>query len=361
MARGGGGSHSGGGFSGGSRSSGRSGGGFSGSSHSRSGGGGSFGGRGSSFRGSGSHGGGYRPGPSHGPGPSYRPGPPHGPGYYGAPPRHHRSGTTVGGGCGCSTAFSVIVFVIILMVVLFNISGISCVSCGSVVKSTEKRDKLDSGYVEEVYPCYTDGIGWIGSNSSKLTNSMDSFYDKTGVQPYLVLVPYGEVELNADAEEAYLNALYESIFTDEGHFLVAYFACDGDSSYVMDGDFRYITGNSTRTVMDDEAMRIFESYLMKNYNNTDLSVEQLFANSFKESGKAIMRGPLHMRYVILIIAGMIAAVVIVVLLINWWKKRKAQKNKEAEDLEKILSTPLETFGDKELDGLKDKYGDNDQK
>lgn len=354
MARGGGGSHSGGGFSGGSRSSGRSGGGFSGGG-SRSGGGGSFGGR-SSF-GGGSYrsrpsGGGYRPAPPLS-GRGYRPGPP--PGYHGAPPRHYRSGTRVGGGCGCSSALVTLIFMIVILSIIFSFSGVSCAGGKS---STVKRDKLESGYVEALYPCYDDGIGWIGSGN-KLTKGMDYFYDKTGVQPYLVLVPYGTVELEAAAEEEYLNNYYDSTFTDEGHFLVAYFACQGDSPSVMDGDFRYITGNSTRTVMDDEALEIFLSYLKKNYNNTSLSVEQLFANSFKESGKAIMKGPIHMRYVVMIIVGMIAAVVIVILLINWWKKRKAQKNKEAEDLEKILSTPLETFGEKELDGLKDKYDDKE--
>ena len=351
MSRGGGGSHSGGGFSGGSRSGGRAGGGFSGGSSSRSGFGGSFGGRGghNSFSG-----GMHTPPPS--PGRGYRPGPPPGPMYYGAPPRHYRSGRSVARGCGCSTVFTTFVIIVIMLAVLLSFSGASC--SGSLEKSTIKRDKLEKGYVEEVYPCYEDGIGWLSGGSSKLTKAMDSFYDKTGVQPYLLLVPYGEVELTPEAEDAYLNAFYERTFTDEGHFLVAYFACPEDASYKMDGDFRYITGNSTRTVMDDEAMRIFESYLMKNYNNTDLSVTQLFANSFRESGKAIMRGPIHKRYVVLIIIGMIAAVVIVILLINWWKKRKAQKNKEAEDLEKILSTPLETFGDKDLDGLKDKYDDN---
>ena len=364
MSRGGGGSHSGGGFSGGGHSGGRAGGGFS-SGGSRSGGGGSFGGRGgSSFGGFG--GGSFRSSPP--PRRSYGPGPhvPPPPGYYGAPPRHVRSSAPVGRGCGCGTALWTIIIFVFIVYFVMRMAG--SFTPGSVTKSSEKRDKLESGYVEAVYPCYDDQIGWIGSGSNKLTKAMDSFYDKTGVQPYLVLVPYGTVEVSGpydsdyinrlyEAEDEYLNKLYESIFTDEGHFLVAYFACDHDASYTMDGDFRYITGNSTRTVMDDEALDIFKSYLMKNYNDTSLSVEELFANSFKESGRAIMKGPVHVRYVVLIICGMIAVIIIICLLISWWKKRKAQKNKEAEDLEKILSTPLETFGDKDLDDLKDKYDD----
>ena len=68
-----------------------------------------------------------------------------------------------------------------------------------------------------------------------------------------------------------------------------------------------------------------------------------------------MAGPIHMRYVVIIVVAIIAVVVVVALLFKWWKAKKAQKNKEAEDLEKILNTPLETFGNKEVDDLKDKY------
>ena len=49
--------------------------------------------------------------------------------------------------------------------------------------------------------------------------------------------------------------------------------------------------------------------------------------------------------------------VIVAMLIKWWKARKAQKNKEQEDLERMLDKPLETFGTDPVDELKDKYDD----
>lgn len=59
---------------------------------------------------------------------------------------------------------------------------------------------------------------------------------------------------------------------------------------------------------------------------------------------------------VVIICG--AAIIIVMIAFKWWKKKVAQKNKEQEDLEKVLSTPLETFGSP-LSDLEKKYDDND--
>ena len=64
---------------------------------------------------------------------------------------------------------------------------------------------------------------------SQLESGMRQFYQETGVQPYLYLLPNGSVtsttELTAMAEE-----LYPQLFTDEGHFLLVF--CDnGAGSY----------------------------------------------------------------------------------------------------------------------------------
>ena len=60
---------------------------------------------------------------------------------------------------------------------------------------------------------------------------------------------------------------------------------------------------------------------------------------------------------VLIIAA--AVVIVVCILFSWWKKRTAQKNKEQEDLERTLKTPLETFGSTPMDDLKAKYDNQD--
>ena len=99
---------------------------------------------------------------------------------------------------------------------------------------------------------------------------------------------------------------------------------------------------------------IAKDQTIKGYHDVD----ELFARTFSSAGKSIMKGPVHMRYVVIIIVAIIAVVIIVMLLFKWWKARTAQKNKEQEDLERMLDKPLETFGTDPIDDLKDKYDDN---
>lgn len=327
MARGGGG----GGHSGGGSHSdgGRSGGG--GRSHSSGG----FGG--SSYRGG-------------GPGPHYY----GGPGY--PPPRRpvrYRRNT----GCGCGSVFSTIFVFIIIAVVLMSMLPSACaVSCaGSVTRSTEKREKIDRKYVDYMNEWYDDDLGWFGRHNNELIDGLETFYEETGIQPYIALVEYGKCEMTAEAEEAYAENLYEETFSDEGHLLFVYFACENDRQDLMDGDWYYICGYDTETVMDSEAKEILESYFRYFYDDTSLDVDELFANTFAKSGKEIMSGPIYMRTVVIVIVAIVAVVIIVIVLTKWWKARTKRKNKEQEDLEKMLSKPLETFGSDPVDDLKNKY------
>ena len=63
--------------------------------------------------------------------------------------------------------------------------------------------------------------------------------------------------------------------------------------------------------------------------------------------------------IIIIIIVAVALIIVVNVLFKWWKKRTAQKNKEQEDLERTLNTPLETFGTTPMDDLKAKYDNQD--
>lgn len=356
MARGGGGGGRSGGHissGGGSRSSGHIGGG---------GGRGSYGGSHSSR---GSYGGGpvhvggshhYAPPPP--PRPGYRPGPNP---YYGRPVRYR--GSRRGGGCSTSIATFIVLFIIIIAV-FANMGRLTIIGCygfgsssGDIVKSTEKREKFEQPasfkYNSE---WYTDELGWIGRNNRKLIDGLEVFYKKTGVQPYLMLVEYGNVPLNAADEEQFVNDMYDRLFPgDEGHLLFCYFACENDSPYVMDGECEFVVGKAAGTVIDEEAKDILVSRYQYYYNDTSLDVDELFAKTFSDAGREIMSGPMRMRYVVMVIVGIVAVVVIVIILVNWWKARTKQKNKEQEDLERMLNKPLETFGDTTINDLKDKY------
>ncbi len=354
MARGGGGGgHSGGSF-GGSHSGGSLGGGGRSSSFG--------GGRSSSF------GGGFSSGPSHhssyygGSRGSYYgrptpPPPPPGPGYYGRPPRRVYHGSRSSSPCSCIFAFLIVAMV--LLGGLFTAIGDSLGSNGTT-RSTEKREKMDTSSTTYSNTWFIDELGWLG-RGSELRDGLESFYKKTGVQPLVYLAEYkSDYDFNNyDYMFAKAEALYKELFgSDEGHLLFVYYACENDYPSLMDGMAYYVCGKQTEVVMDENAKDILKSsYDHYYYGDTSISVEEMLAKTFTRAGKEIMRGPIRIRYVVIIVVSVVGVIVVISLLFKWWKARKAQKNKEAEDLEKILSKPLDTFGKSDVDDLKDKYKD----
>ena len=358
MARGGGG----GGHSGGGSFGGHSGGssfGHSGGGRSSSFGGGRSsgfgGGHSSSYHSSGYHGGYYgRPTPP----------PPHG-GYYGRPtpppPRRYHSSRRSSSSVGCFVALFIFFIIFGIFGGMINACSVAAgnVACSAsgLTNSTEKREKMSTANTTYCNEWFYDEAGWFGRGNT-LVKGLESFYQKTGVQPFVYLYEYDGTNTWNSEQLAYEKSeeLYNKKFgADEGHLLFVYFKCPNDYPDVMDGNFYYICGKQTEVVMDENAKDILESRYWYNYDNTSLSVEELFGNTFKQAGKAIMSGPIRMRTVVLIIVGVVGVIVITSIGFKWWKARKAQKNKENEDLEKILSTPLETFGSSEVDDLKEKY------
>ena len=312
------------------------------------------GGRSSSFGGgrSSSFGGGFSSGPSHHS--SYYGGSRSS--YYGRPTRRVYYGSRGSSPCGCMFGF--LIFAMIFIGGLFSALGGSLGS--NITKSNEKREKMDTSNTTYSNTWFVDELGWLG-RGSKLRDGLESFYKKTGVQPLVYLAEYKEdYDINNDtymfnkAEE-----LYKELFgSDEGHLLFVYYACKDDYPSLMDGQVELICGKQTNIVMDENALDILESsYNYYYYGDTTISVEEMLAKTFTKAGKEIMKGPIRVRYVVIIIVSVVGAIVVISLLFKWWKARKAQKNKEAEDLERILSKPLETFGKSDVDDLKDKYKD----
>lgn len=313
VAGGFGGGHSSGGFSGGGRSSG----GFSSSGSSSS----------------------YRP-PR--PGPHYHSG-----GYgYGYGYRHSSSISWV----------SILVFFIIIMLIVIPIIQDNSVK---VPKNTTQRVALNGAVSKTDW--YEDDIGWITSKNT-LISGLEDFYKKTGVQPYVLFVPYSAEywngnDINATKADAYLEKVYSEKFTDEAHFIFAYFQCKNDSKSEMDGEFRYLSGYSADTIMDNEAISILWGYFEKNYYNTSLSIEKMISNTFSETAESIMSKPTNGWDFAIIL---IIAIVIILIIVFVYKmvKSKHQREKEKEEFtEKILEKPLETFGT-DTSELEKKYEEN---
>ena len=320
---GGGGGFSGGGFSGGFSGGGRSSGGFSGGGRSGGFSGGPMGGFG-----------GPRP---------IRTGPiiiNNAPRYGGGgnSPRQPRKQDT-GRGTVIATICIVLVMLVLFSVIMGAVSG-----GGDIQRSSYQREKLPASAVTET-AYYTDEGGWF-SNRSELESGMKAFYRETGVQPYLYLLPNGATTSTTELT-AYAEELYPQLFTDEGHFLLVF--CDDDRGSYNCG---YVVGSQAKTVMDDEAVAILADYLDRYYNDYSISEEEIFSNAFEDTGERIMtvtKSPLPT------VAVCIAVVVVAALVFVTLKKHREQREREQKRAEEILKTPLEKFGDKDVEDLAKKY------
>ena len=263
-------------------------------------------------------------------------------GYYGPPGYHNTS--------------LIVYLVIIIMLIVLPAISMSSRESNNVPKNTKQREPL-SGVVSKT-DWYEDNIGWI-SSKNVLISGLEDFYNKTGVQPYVLFVPYSKTywngsTLNATKADEYLESVYSNKFKDEAHFIFAYFECELDSRNEMDGEFRYLSGYSADTIMDNEAISILWGYFEKNYYDTSLTIEEMISNTFSETAESIMSAPTN-GWDFAKVAIVIIGIVVVVIIIYRILKQKAKREKEKEEYTKeILDKPLETFGEDTSD-LEDKY------
>ncbi|WP_294562587.1 hypothetical protein [uncultured Traorella sp.] len=269
-------------------------------------------------------------------------------------PRYYRSGGSV---FGAILAIIILGFVFVSLFGGLIFGGIAH-SSSDVPDNTTQREPL-VGVVNKT-DWYEDELGWI-RNRNVLIDGLEDFYADTGIQPYVVMINYSDDYWNgssfdATAADNYLETLYEERFTDEGHFIFAYFSCLNDSEYEMEGEFRYLSGYAADSIMDNEAISILWGNFEKNYYDTSLSIEEMIGDTFKDTGESIMSRPTNGWDVmkIVVIAG---GAVLIVFIIYKIIKSKHQREKEKEEYTKeILDKPLETFGTDTSD-LEEKYGE----
>ena len=114
-------------------------------------------------------------------------------------------------------------------------------------------------------------------------------------------------------------------------------------------------GSQAKTVMDDEAIGILADYLDRYYSDRSVSEEEIFSLAFERTGERIMTVT---RSPVVPVAVCIAVVVVAVLVFITLKKRREQREREQKRAEEILKTPLEKFGDQEVEDLAKKYEDD---
>lgn len=276
--------------------------------------------------------------------------------YYGGSPYYYGSGY----GSGPSNVFGVIVFIIVFFMIIMATNGIFNKS-SNIPKNKTERIPLN-GVVSKT-DWYEDNIGWVSSKNTMISG-LEDFYKKTGIQPYILFVPYSEKywkgnDIQETKVNEYLEKIYKEKFKDEGHFIFAYFQCKSDSKSEMDGEFRYLSGYSADTIMDNEAISILWGHFEKNYYNTSLSLEKMISNTFSETAKSIMSKPTNGWDFFIILIIVVLAIIVIIFIYKMIKNKHQREKEKQEYTEKILEKPLETFGNETTDTseLEKKYED----
>ncbi len=275
-----------------------------------------------------------------------------------APVRRRRSGAMI----GCGTLIVLVIVIAIILAIFTAMTSsrptdtdLSYSASSEITRSTTERTRLSGTNWSN--DCYTDELGWI-SNSATLTNGLRTFYDETGVLPYLYLTDNvnGNTMPAISDVQSFAETQYDKLFSDEAHFLLVFVESTDLERTGENFVAGYAVGHQARTVMDDEAIDILADYIKAYYYQDGLSDEQYFANAFSEAGTSMMT-VYHSPWIKVAIIFIVAAGAIVVLLIaRSIYQKKAQREKEkAEETERILNTPLEKYGASGQDDLAAKY------
>lgn len=248
-----------------------------------------------------------------------------------------------------------------MLLIFWIIGSVLTVAFANSSSNSSSNKKINhdkfKGSVDSQYGYYIDTSADYGlepfidsTNEAALNSGFKSFYDKTGVFPVLYVIE------SVDNPNKYTDELYSQLFKSEGNLLILYVA-------ELD-DYFFAAGHDIGEVIDEESLNLICDKVNANWNAYNGDLAKIFGEGMKNAGKQIMAesseqimAKSNFRVIMVTLIIGLVVIIVVLILFTWWKKRVAQKNKEQEDLEKILSTPLETFGTTPIQDLAAKYDD----
>lgn len=266
--------------------------------------------------------------------------PPQMPPQYGAPRRK-------------SSGMSWIWIVLLVVIVMFALGMCGCSHSDSessaVAENRYNREKIQNS-VAFSPDCIVDELGFF-ENPSKTGQQLKSFYDKTGIQPYIVIEDYNP-SLRDDAQkEEFAKEYYDKYINNEDTFLYLYFA-DQDPDSI--GYMSTVNGKNIEAVMDKQAVDTFWNYLDQEWTSGK-ETDEMFVDVFNKTADRIMTKSTTSNDVAmrgLLIGGIVVVAGAVILLVVLKQKREREK---AEETRRILETPLKT-DDPDDDDLVNRYG-----
>ena len=230
---------------------------------------------------------------------------------------------------------------------LFFIAAILLV-LGIVISAATKRDGFEKyelkGTVDAGY-AYDDGFTYNGGRTEA---ACKEFYETVGIPLYFYTV--GEYDKDVSTCDIYTAALYDSLFDDENHVMIAYYNNVDWWSWQYGANASEYMGDSEINDLIDEIYYYWDDSSLSNdavlAKGITSYMDELTSDEGGVSGLAVL----------LCIAGVIVLIVGIYQFINYGSDAKKYEE-EAKKLQRelILSKPLETFGNQEVEDLKDKY------
>lgn len=258
---------------------------------------------------------------------------------------HYRSSSSA----GCSSVAAFFIVMIIVLAAMASQGGFGGKS-GSNQKLNKPKytgtvDSSNGYYIDDSDP--TQGGFITNENESALNGGFKEFYNKTGVFPFLYIIENTPSKSEYSEHATYQDKLYEELFDSEGNLLILYIA--------EEDDYYFAAGYDIGSVIDDSAIDIICDRVNSYWSTGDLG--KAFGYGLRDASKNIMAKS-NGRVIGITIVVALALIVIIAIAFKWWKAKIAQKNKEQEDLERTLNTPLESFGSTPIDDLSKKYDDD---
>ena len=242
---------------------------------------------------------------------------------------------------GC---LSVILIILAIILAFTTIAGFNSAKNAKNRVKLDKKVSVDIGYLN-------DQLGWIDKKST-VERGMKSFYDQTGVMPYLIITDKlsGTNPESSSATASYTESVYKQLFgSDDTHFLVLWYQENGSDDYA----FMYC-GAAANGVVDADARDVVMNYFNR-YYTSDYDDNQYFAKVFEDSAEEIMKQSDSGWKSTL---GMLILVIAVLIVMNIIDYKNTMKIKKQEAAAKILNANIENPGWKdEAENLSEKYTD----
>lgn len=210
------------------------------------------------------------------------------------------------------------------------------------------REKLTGTIYAE--NCIEDQLQWF-EDENETEKELKSFFDETGVQPYIYLKKYdASLKTDADKEEWAVD-WYQNNITNDYTFLYVYFE-DQDPNEV--GYMSYVAGVDAQSVMDSDAVDTFWSNIDR-FWDAEPDTGEMFCKVFETTADDIMPFSENYKFPVFPLFILVAGPIEVYLLVQLLNTNKKIKEKDREDARRIINTPIEDLVDQETEKLREKY------